>query len=147
MRGDDPRTDPLAGTPFYVRHDSGIGRGCWVLTLVFIVASSFFVFSIFRSSVQTHRRGLVEEPPRVERALSVEVVRPFLVVLTLLVTGCAVELQLLPRVTHERRWFPWRLACLSWASFFLQYATQHLALFHQVTGVRSWDESAVVILR
>ena len=47
MRGDDPRTDPLAGTPFYVRHYSGIGRGCWVLTLVFIVASSFFVFSSF----------------------------------------------------------------------------------------------------
>ena len=51
--------------------------------------------------------------PCVQRALSVEVVRPFLVVLTLLVTGCAMGLQLLPSVTHERRWFPWRLACLS----------------------------------
>ena len=47
MWGDDQRTDPLAGTPFHVRHYSGIGRGCWVLTLVFIVASSFFVFSSF----------------------------------------------------------------------------------------------------
>ena len=47
VRGDDPRTDVLAGTPFYVRHYSGIGGGCWVLTLVFFVASSFFVFSSF----------------------------------------------------------------------------------------------------
>ena len=36
MRGDDPRTDLLAGTPFYVRHYSGIGGGCWVLPLVFM---------------------------------------------------------------------------------------------------------------
>ena len=25
------------------------------------------------------------------------------------VTGCAIGLQLLPKVTHERRWFPWSL--------------------------------------
>ena len=47
MRGDDPRTDPLAGTPFYVQHYCGFGGGTWVLTLVFFVASSFFVFSSF----------------------------------------------------------------------------------------------------
>ena len=47
MRSDDPRTDLLAGTPFYVQHYSGIGGGCWVLTLVFFVASFFFVFSSF----------------------------------------------------------------------------------------------------
>ena len=47
VRGDDPRTDLLAGTPFYVRHYSGIGGGCWVHTLVLFVASSFFVFSFF----------------------------------------------------------------------------------------------------
>ena len=47
VRSDDPRTDLLAGTPFYVRHYCGIGGGCWVLTLVFFVASSFFVFSSF----------------------------------------------------------------------------------------------------
>ena len=45
VRGDDPRTDPVAGIPFNVRHYSGIGGGCWVLTLAFIVDSSFFVFS------------------------------------------------------------------------------------------------------
>ena len=43
-----------------------IRGGTWVLTLVFFVASSFFVFS---SSARTHRRGLVEEPPRVEPLL------------------------------------------------------------------------------
>ena len=70
---------------------SGIGRDCWVLTLVFIVASSFFVFSSFARLFKPTGGGLVEEPPRGERALSVEVVRPFLVVLTLIVTGCAMD--------------------------------------------------------
>ena len=27
-------------------------------------------------------------------------------------TSSSVELQLLPKVAHKRRWFPWRLACL-----------------------------------
>ena len=36
----------------------GLYRGLFFLRLL-----------LFRSSVQTHRRGLVEEPPRVERAL------------------------------------------------------------------------------
>ena len=66
-RGDDPRTDLQSGIPKYVRHDSGIGSGCWLLTLVFI--SSLCRLPYLRSSVQTHRWGLVEEPPRVERAL------------------------------------------------------------------------------
>ena len=96
MRGDDPRTDLLAGTPFYVQPYCGIHGGNWVLTLVFFVASSFFVFS---SSARTHRRGLVEEPPRVERALSVEVVR----------LSFPLLLQFFRKVTHERRWFPWTL--------------------------------------
>ena len=94
------------------------------MTVALVVAPGYLLWSyrgllflrllLFRSSVQTHWWRLVEEPPRVERALSVEVVRLFLVLLTLLVTGCAIGLQLLPKVTHERRWFPWRLACLSW---------------------------------
>ena len=57
----------LLGTYF------GLFRGIFFLRLL-----------LFRSSVQTHRRGLVEEPPRVERVLSVEVVPvsyPFLLML------------------------------------------------------------------
>ena len=101
VRGDDPRTDLLAGTPFYVRHYSGIGGGCWVLTLVFLVASSFFVFSssarLFRPTgggggrSSTCRAGCSS-------------FLPFL-------------LLLFRKVTHERRRFPWRLV---WAISFVQ---------------------------
>ena len=93
VRGDGPRTDLLAGTPFL---RTSLQWYWWCLLGTYFGLYRGLVFLrllLFRSSVQTHRRGLVEEPPRVERALSVEVVRPFLVVLTLLVTGCAVGLQ------------------------------------------------------
>ena len=50
----------------------------WVRTLVFLVASSFFVFSSFAR-----------------------------LLLSLLVTDCAMGLQLLSKMTRERRWFPW----------------------------------------
>ena len=73
MRGDDPRTDPFGRYPFLC--PALLWYSWWQLSTYFgffFVASSFFVFS---SSARTHRRGLVEEPPRVERALSVEVVR------------------------------------------------------------------------
>ena len=91
-RGDDPGHRPKDRSsvryPFYARHDSGIGRGCCVLTFVFI--SSFCRLPHLRSSVQTHRWGPEEEPPRVERALrgGCSSFLSFLVVLTLLVTGC-----------------------------------------------------------
>ena len=104
MRGDDPRTDLLAGTNSNVRHYSGIGGGCWVLTLVFIVASSFFVFSSFDRLFKPTGGGWWKNL-HVQSGLSVEVVRlsyPFL-------------LQLFRKVTHERRWFPWRL---EWALSF-----------------------------
>ena len=88
MRDDDPRADPLAGTSFYARHDSGTGPGCWVLTLVFIVASSFFVFpsSLVCSNPPV---GAGEKTLHVQSGLSVEVVRLFLVVLTLVAEGDA----------------------------------------------------------
>ena len=83
--------------PFYVRYYSGIGGGCWVLTLVFTLSGLFFLrLLLFRSSVQSHRRGLAEEPPRVERALRGGCASFFflLVVLVLLRSSCAPCLRL-----------------------------------------------------
>ena len=71
-QGTDPRTRLSEGRrpkdtifsevpDFYAWHDSGTGRGCWVLTLAF--TSSFCRLPYLRSSVQTHRWGPVEEPP------------------------------------------------------------------------------------
>ena len=88
MRDDDPRADPLAGTSFYARHDSGIGPGCWVLTLVFIVASFFFRLPIFARLFKPTCGGRWKNL-HVQSGLSVEVVRLFLVVLTLVAEGDA----------------------------------------------------------
>ena len=59
MRGDDPRTDLLAGTPF----------STYIITAVLVVAPVYLLWSFFPHVCSTHRRGLVEEPPRVEGAL------------------------------------------------------------------------------
>ena len=99
VRGDDPRTDLLALQWYW----------WWLLGTYFGLFRGFFFLRLllFRSSVQTHRRGLVEEPPRVERVLSVEVVP----------LSCPFLLVLFRKVTHERRWFPWRLV---WAISFVR---------------------------
>ena len=71
IRADDPRTDLLTGTPFYAWAPYVWYAMTVVLGTYFGLSRGLFFLRLllFRSSVQTHRWELVEEPPRVERAL------------------------------------------------------------------------------
>ena len=63
MRSDDPRIDLLAGTPFFT----------YCMTVALVVAAGYILWSLswplLSSSSKPTGGGLVEEPPRVERAL------------------------------------------------------------------------------